>query len=309
VNESGMHDMERLLHDLQEDFGAEGPLPPGVERLLNELRPGNLLANRKAAALQLGHLDTSHPRILTALIELSESDKSYYVRRLAAQALQAPVHRELLRAHPHLIEAADRALREQVPQAAHAPPSYGGRSLTWSEIWVSALTRPSVATFERLLQDPSATMRRGYTWIAVIGLITFPSWLVMLVTWSLTGAATVKRWDSVIILSAVVMSLSPVVGFISSSAITHIIASKLGGTGTYSHLAYVFATYQAPLWLLFLLVSMIPYGGKYGTYAILFYGIVLSVLAVQAVHGFGLIRAIACVVIIPIFGVITGIAL
>jgi hypothetical protein len=29
-----------------------------------------------------------------------------------------------------------------------------GEALSWSEVWISALTRPSVNTFERILNDP-----------------------------------------------------------------------------------------------------------------------------------------------------------
>lgn len=97
-------DVEELLRDLAEVYGAKEPLTPEAAQLLHELRPGNIFANRRRAVEQLGRLDTSHPRILTSLIELTESDRSHIVRELAAAALRAPARQELLREHPDLQE-------------------------------------------------------------------------------------------------------------------------------------------------------------------------------------------------------------
>lgn len=317
MDEHAPKDVKDLLEELEDEYGAEEPLTSEAEHLLDELRPGSFFSNRKRAAEQLGRLGSSHPRILAALIELSESDKSYYVRKLAAEAVEAPVHQELLRRYPNLREVTERALRrtprgerDHTPRApeVQAPPQAG--RLTWLEVWVRALTRPSVATFEGLRRDPEATTRRAYTWMAVIGLITFLLlWLLTVVLIRLfAGGAMAEIWGSVVaygVCGAAVVPLALALALTINWGLTHLIALALGGTGTFSELAYAFATYHAPLWLITFVLAMIPHVG-YLAYALGLYLIVLNVLALQAVHRFGVGRAVASVLGIPIIGAIIG---
>lgn len=122
-------DVEALIEELKEDYGVEEPLAPEAERLLKNLRPGTLFIEQLRAAEQLGRLDTSHPRVIKALIELSESDRSHSIKKLAAEALQAPVHQELLRRHPDLeqqvldTESPSEVAPEEIgPQRKPEPP-------------------------------------------------------------------------------------------------------------------------------------------------------------------------------------------
>jgi hypothetical protein len=168
---------------------------------------------------------------------------------------------------------------------------------------VQALTRPSVATFECLLREPNATPRRAYTWIAVTALVAYLlSWLLSAI-WvgSLGGGTLAENLEGVALHSvcgAAVAPVAAVLGFIISVGLTHAVAGVLGGTGTYSELAYSYAAYQAPLALITAVLSASPYL-SYLSYAISLYLIILNVLAVKAVHGFGTGKAIVCALVLP----------
>ena len=132
------------------------------------------------------------------------------------------------------------------------PVSEPIESLPWREVWMQALTQPAVSTYERLLQDPQATVRRAYTWVAVAALIAYfiylPLNLILTGTWQegmlaeLLGSLALCG-----ICGAVVIPLLSVLGFVISAGFTHLVARALGGTGTYPEIAYAYATYQAPL--------------------------------------------------------------
>lgn len=93
-------ELEDLVQDLEEETHTEESLPPEVEKLLRTLQSGGPYLDRRSAALELGNLDTSSPRILQALAVAQASDPHPDVRRAAAGSLRAPVHQETLRRHP-----------------------------------------------------------------------------------------------------------------------------------------------------------------------------------------------------------------
>lgn len=93
-------ELEDLVQDVEEESHTEESLPPEVEELLRTLRSGGPYLDRRSAALELGNLDTSSPRILQALAVAQASDPHPDVRRAAAGSLRAPVHQETLRRHP-----------------------------------------------------------------------------------------------------------------------------------------------------------------------------------------------------------------
>jgi hypothetical protein len=60
------------------------------------------------------------------------------------------------------------------PQA----PSY-----SWSEVWIKALTRPSVETYQSIVNDPRARPNRAYIWVAVAGLIGYVIATALQIIW------------------------------------------------------------------------------------------------------------------------------
>jgi hypothetical protein len=85
---------------------SEQPLTPEMERLLQELKRGGLAFRRIEAVEKIRKLKKSHPRLVEALLRAKETDKSEEVRKLAAAALQARVHAEILEQNPGLVDLA-----------------------------------------------------------------------------------------------------------------------------------------------------------------------------------------------------------
>jgi len=96
---------------------------------------------------------------------------------------------------------------------------------------------------------------------------------------------------------------SPVVGIIAVLffaifvGITNLIARALGGTGTYSQLAYTVAAYSAPLSIISIVLSAIPVVGCLNI-VLGIYSLVLNVIAVKATHQFGWGQAIISSVVL-----------
>ncbi|HET7091128.1 MAG TPA: YIP1 family protein [Anaerolineae bacterium] len=124
------------------------------------------------------------------------------------------------------------------------PASEPGRSLSWSEAWLAALTRPSVEAYEELARDPNATTNRAYLWIIVSTLLgALIQGLVFLVN---PDADFAGLGLTTLVCVAVV---GGVIGFFIWSIVTQGIARILDGQGTYSQLAYALAAYSAPLYI------------------------------------------------------------
>jgi hypothetical protein len=184
-------------------------------------------------------------------------------------------------------------------------------SYTWSEAWIKALTQPTVRTFEAIANDPKATANRAYVWVAVSSLIAYviSMALQLMLGTSNTLLSQPGREGALgalgfagaglgtLVCCAPFVAAFAVLGLAISAGITQLIASALGGTGTYPKLAYAIAAYDAPITLITGLVSAIPFLNCLA-FPIGIYAIVLNVIAVKAVHQFGWGKAVASSVLI-----------
>ncbi len=193
--------------------------------------------------------------------------------------------------------------QEFVTPAASQPSG----SFSWIQVWTNALTRPSVATFEELVRDPKATSGRAYAWVFITALIGSGfSVLIELALAGISGSASSAESGAIATLGGSIMRLVcavpviavlSVLGLMISAGITQLIASAIGGTGTYSKLVYAFAAYLAPLALITGVLGAIPYVNCL-TFPLGLYSIVLNVTAVKAVHQFGWGKAVASSILI-----------
>jgi hypothetical protein len=174
-----------------------------------------------------------------------------------------------------------------------------GKTLSWSEVWTSVITQPSVETFERILQDPTANANRAYRWVFLSSLVggTFGT-LVASIT---PGAGSM--YPEFTLLGVVCLPATAaiaVLGFALGVGLTQLIAGKLlGGAGSYEKLAYAFGANTAPLGLITSVLGAIPSVGLFSFIASL-YGLVLSIMAVKTVNHFTWGKAIAPMLIIVI---------
>lgn len=169
-------------------------------------------------------------------------------------------------------------------------------SLSWSETWIRALTSPSVETYAEIASDPNAGQRRAYTWIIVSSLIGYI--LSFIVGGALgTGVFGAYGEDMGSLFIAfscgiLIVIFASVFGIMINAGISQLIASLLGGTGTYDKLLYGFAAYSAPLALITYILSSIPFVNCLAV-PLGLYAIILNVTAIKAVHQFSWGRAVA----------------
>lgn len=201
-------------------------------------------------------------------------------------------------------------MSQDIDAPSFLPPN---ESFSWFQVWTKALTHPSITTFEELICDPKGTIKRACIWILFIILIcnsfsifsqidlknifTFPSLEYWQATRILKESITesLTKIPSEVILSLLVLTIS--VGIIQAIALT------LGGSGTYSKLLYAFATFLSPLTVIASILSLLPAMSdtnffiirNYINFTLGLYGIVLSVIAVKAVHQFSWVKAVVSI--------------
>ena len=177
------------------------------------------------------------------------------------------------------------------------PSNPNEATLTWSEVWTAAITKPSVATYKEILRDPGAKSRRGYTWLFIAWLIytvvavnvlfsTVPDDLLV----ELFPEATAGDISQALLLNTV--CLSPFVAGIFLGvfavivrvihAIVHVQGKREQQAGDVQRLSYAFAAFWAPLTLISVLLVMLPIP-EIGL-VVQAYQVILAVVAVRAVY-------------------------
>lgn len=198
-------------------------------------------------------------------------------------------------------------MSQEIGSPSTVPPA---PSHSWREVWSNALMRPSVATYEGFANDPNGTSRRAYNWIFVSGLIVAVIVAFLQATEKPKGPLSPEEALSAGRASVGMICLVPataaagVLGFALVTGITQLVAKILGGSGTYSKLAYATAAYSAPLSLLTTALGAIPYVGYVTTPLGWIYGLVLNVIAVKAVNKFGWGKAIVPSAVLVVVGLI-----
>ncbi len=189
-------------------------------------------------------------------------------------------------------------------------PPHESKSYSWSEVWISALTKPTVSTYEHLVHDPTASPNKAYGWVFFCSMIAYATtYLIGLVIRNLFdtsgfggfGSAPYSGVSSIwLVCCAPLVGVLAVLGLALQAGLTQLIARMLGGTGSYSELVYGFAAYSAPLSLLTGIIYAIPIINLCLSIPLAIYSLALFVIAINAVNQFGWGKAIASAIIIPV---------
>jgi hypothetical protein len=201
-------------------------------------------------------------------------------------------------------------------ESLQAVPIRSTETLTWFDTWILAVTQPSVASFEKIIRDPKASITRAFLWVFITSLIGYA--FIMAGQMIFGGRADASMFGGQSNLEPVqmllifacqtpIMAVLSIVGLVICAGITTLIARALGGTGPFSQLVYAFAAYEAPLALVSGVLGAIPLV-IFLSFFLGVYGIVLNVIAVKAVHQFGWGKAIVSSVVI-LFGILVLIAI
>lgn len=192
------------------------------------------------------------------------------------------------------------------PEMESLPLEEPGKALSWSEVWTSALLRPSLETYEGIINDPEASPNRAYRWVFICALIGYLiSFFLGLVLSSLgfTSIADLGAFAGFSVITLIcclpVVGALAVIGLAIGAALTQFIAGLLGGEGSYSRLVYAYGAYTAPLSLVSGVISSIPFVNLLAI-PLAIYGIALNVISVNAVNKFGWGKSMVAALIIPI---------
>ncbi len=166
----------------------------------------------------------------------------------------------------------------------------------WNEVWIAALFRPSVSTYQDFVSRPKVSTRRAFTWIFVASWISYN---LVFIGEAVQGLfiGEIRTYLLFSLLCATpIMSLFSIIGFVLNVGLCQWLGSALGGSGTSPKLAYAFAAYIAPLFIVTSLLGTVP-AFSFLLFPFYAYGVFLNILAVKAVHDFGWGRALASSVV------------
>ncbi|HEX8992366.1 MAG TPA: Yip1 family protein [Anaerolineales bacterium] len=203
------------------------------------------------------------------------------------------------------------------PPMSNPPPpmmSQPAAPTPFYQTWVTALTKPSEATYSAMASSPNISATPAYIWVAGASLIqSFFLILVqgatvrqMLEQQGLNGNQIAAGGASVVvslICGAPIAAIFTVAAFAIGTAVIQWVAKMFGGHGTFNQLAYVFGAIAAPATLvsaLFVLLGAIPFVGICFRVIAGFVGLyvlVLEIMAVKRIHGFGWGPAVGSVLI------------
>lgn len=173
---------------------------------------------------------------------------------------------------------------------------------TWSEVWLKAITQPSIYTYQDLVSRPGVSSRRAYAWVflgSLVGSVLMLLGNLFFGSLSPLGAEQASDFlGGYGILILMFVCLLPVGGIfailslIIIAGISQVIARSLGGSGTYKELSYAFGAYLAPLGIIGSVLFMVPFV-NWLTIPIGIYSVFLNILAIKSVHRFEWGKALA----------------
>lgn len=165
-----------------------------------------------------------------------------------------------------------------------------GVAQPWYQVWADAVTKPRVQEYEDIISRSNVSLSRACLWVflsTVIG--SGLSILLLLAIQSLYPQPTQTQVSDLVSARLLPVCLVPAAGIVSvlglilATGISHLIARALGGTGSFTQLAYATAAYTAPVYLMGSLTASIPIINCLGL-PIGLYTVILNVLAIRAVH-------------------------
>ncbi len=130
------------------------------------------------------------------------------------------------------------------------------------QIWTKVLTSPSVRTFEILVSDPQAGVKRAFTWLFNAAFLP----IAIIVLLSVSGRALQSLSQDPVrvlgmligtVLGAAIEGALYAVALFIWMGIAHGVARLLGGQGTYGRLVYAYATFMAPFGFAILTISLL----------------------------------------------------
>ena len=209
-----------------------------------------------------------------------------------------------------------------------------GNSLTQTpsayEVWRLALTRPNEEIYQRISNDPRASLGRALGWITMSTSIAYTiSALAQLLLLQLFPLTSFLEGAEDVISGRILSSMSTtfilacglpfsvlvsIFGIFIFAGLIHFIAGALGGIGSFDRLVYVLAAISVPGSILSALLGLIPLVNCL-TLPLTLYILLLNILAIKVVYGLSwgaamgtimvmvlLITLVAVVIVLALWG-------
>jgi Yip1 domain len=165
-------------------------------------------------------------------------------------------------------------------------------------VWVSAVFRPSVVTYERLFRRLYPRRRFALTWILLGALI---GGFIVSLEPLLAPFIRPEPFDTGLLLAIPLYALIATLSWAIFIGCMHGVARLLKGVGTYSQTACTCATFSAPLIVVASALVAIPWSGVSWSgvlsLCLYVYWLVLYTIALRAVDQFSRAKALSAVLI------------
>lgn len=110
-----------------------------------------------------------------------------------------------------------------------------GRHLDWKVVWLKALTQPSTASFQEILNDPGVSKKRGLTWIFIAGFFyALRAFIVVLYTPVYSDSYSIGSFSYFLVCLLPLVAAILLLGFYLAVGIINICAKILGGLGSFT---------------------------------------------------------------------------
>lgn len=159
------------------------------------------------------------------------------------------------------------------------------RSLSWYKVWLVAITKPAVGTFERIIGNSNTYTLKAVFWVIISTFLPFAMTLLLRSQQEIAATGVSSTDTSV----RVVFGLSAIYtgGMLGELLIAllgiHFFAKFSSGNGSYSKLFYATAAYLSPITIISFVLNMLPYRDVSLT-LLAIYAIVLSFFVTKAVY-------------------------
>jgi hypothetical protein len=160
---------------------------------------------------------------------------------------------------------------------------------TWVRIWLAAVTKPTVATYQELARHPQVGSMDAWVWLLGSSLLSG-----VFISLGSVPARTGAAMNSSLALAIAIFALMAVLSWASFAACIQGIARLMKGGGNYQSLIFVFAAFNAPLIVLTSGLSLVPRGGAI-LMVLYLYWLALYSVAVRAAHQFSWMKAAGAV--------------
>jgi hypothetical protein len=176
----------------------------------------------------------------------------------------------------------------QAPAAPIPAVPHPGRPMpapNWAHIWLTAITRPKLSTFEKLAVNPRASTRQAYTWL---GAAALAGWGAP----ALTSLARGGLPAPAVLLAMLVLAGLTLAWFSLAHGAADYLAQIFGTRLPFDRIAYAAASFCAPLVIIAGVLMAGPGFMRALLVPLLGYAFYLDVLAVRAVYRLGWVHGL-----------------